>query len=97
MADHSQSEFALDQGWKPIAWTRDYDRFRATIMMAADGTCMWRIFPFEQSVEYKHPTRGGWAETMKGTCESLAKANEVITRIAAANPLIMSGPPTITR
>ena len=92
--DNSQSERALDQGWRAIAWTRDYARFRATIMVAQDGTCMWRVFPFEQSAGHM---RQGVASTMKGQCESLAEANEVITRIAAANPLIMSGPPTVTR
>lgn len=89
-----QSIHALLQGWRPIAWTRDYERFRATIMMAADGTCLWRIFPFEQTAAHKSQAK---AETLTGTCESLAQANEVITRIAAANPLIMSGPPSVTR
>jgi hypothetical protein len=94
LSDNSQSEHALEQGWKPIAWTRDYDKFRATIMMAADGTCMWRIFPFEQNAALKVQAK---AETMKGVSENLKQANETITRIAAANPRIQAGPPTIIR
>lgn len=94
MSDNSQAEHALDQGWTPIAWTRDYEKFRATIMMAADGTCLWRIFPFEQADER---LRMGVASTLKGPSENLKHANETITRIAAANPRIQAGPPTIIR
>lgn len=86
MADHSQSEFALDQGWRAIAWTRDFDTFRATIMVAQDGTCLWRV----QSLTLSSDQRSGQAS-------SLAKAHEAITRIASANPLIISGLTPLTR
>ncbi len=92
--DTSQESYALDQGWKPIAWTRDYDRFRATIMISQDGSCMWRIFPFEQSKTHRAL---GKAETIQGQSGTLAEANDAITRIAAANPRLYSGPPTIIR
>lgn len=85
MPDHSQENHALDQGWRPIAWTRDFDRFRATIVQQQDGRCMWRV----QNLELP-------ADAHAGHCESLAKANEAITRIAGAN-LIISGAPTIIR
>lgn len=86
MADHSQTEHALDQGWRAIAWTRDFDMFRATIMVAQDGTCLWR------AQNLRDPS-----DNHSGKAESLAEANEAITRIAALNPLIISGLTSPTR
>lgn len=94
MTDHSQAEHALDEGWRPMSWTRDYEKFRAVIMQKPDGSCLWRLYPFDQP---KGLVKSGKAENVTGECESLAKANEVITRIARANPLIISGAATIIR
>lgn len=77
MADTSQSEFALDQGWKAIAWVRDFDRFRGTIMVDQHGKCMWRV----QNLDVP-------SDVHVGKADCLELAHEAITRIAAANLII---------
>lgn len=61
MTDTSQAEFALDQGWRGIAWTRDFERHRAIIQTMPDGQCVWRV----QGLNECNDIRQGLADSLE--------------------------------
>lgn len=86
MRETSQQEHALAQGWRPIAWTRDFDQYRGTIMAGPDGRVVWRV---QELFAYCAP--GASPRKQFGNSDSLREAEEAITRIVQTNPLIISG------
>ena len=79
MTDTSEQNFALDQGWRAIAWTRDFEHFRAIIQVAPTGECHWRVQRFNDN------------EAWFGKSPTLSEAHESCMAIVSASPLIIVG------
>lgn len=80
MADTSQVDYVLGQGWAAISWTRTFDEWVAVIMVKPNGAAMFRL-QHRVITEKKH----------FGNVDSLREAHEEVTRLVALNPILYSG------